>query len=274
MKWTHRIEWAPLWCFQKILRHISVDHASDAGAWCGRFFYRIGIRKKVTITNLVAAGMASDAVAGKRLGREVYENLGRTFFELLVLRNLDEKIFRVEIPSGFEETVKNGAILISAHLGNWELMGKALVQREIRLAVVVRRQSNLLIDRLINEERKSCGMEIVFDDEPLKIRRLIGEHYCIGLLSDQDFGNNTVPVEFFGRKCFAPAGPEFLMLKYQLPVFMCLARRIEKYNHVFKIEPLEVTQNFTRLYTAKIEQAIRKNPGQWFWAHKRWKERP
>ncbi|MBX7151502.1 lysophospholipid acyltransferase family protein [bacterium] len=277
MKWAHRIEWVLLRCFQKTLKHTSADRASNAGAWCGRLFYKLGIRKKVTIANLLAAGIVTEEVAAKRLGRKVYQNLGRTFFELLILREIDvsdETFFCLEIPDGFEEAIKNGAIFISAHIGNWELLGKKLVQRGIRLAVVVRKQTNPFIDRLVNHEREACGMKVVFDDEPLKIRQLIDEHYCIGLLSDQDFGSNTVQVEFFGRKCFAPSGPEFLTAKYRLPVFMCLAQRVDKNRHIFKVEQLQMVQNFTQTYTSKIEAAVREMPEQWLWAHKRWKERP
>ncbi len=256
---------------QKILSRFPYPKISDAGACVGALFYAAGIRRAVAADNLLHSGMKFH---DKKILYLSYQNLGRTFFELLLLSRIrlsEPGDYRLELPPDFFKDISGGAIFISAHLGNWELMGKVLVERKIKLAVIVRRQRNRMVDRLINEQRERAGMKVIYDDDPAALVQCVREKYCLALLADQDFGNNAVPVTFFGRDCFAAAGPEFLAKKFNLPGYICLASRERKYGHRFWIERLEPGKAFTQAYTAAIESAIRLYPEQWFWQHRRWK---
>jgi KDO2-lipid IV(A) lauroyltransferase len=254
---------------QTILSRFSYRRISDAGAWAGNLFDAAGIRRKVALDNL--AGLVSDPEEVLRLS---YQNLGRTFFELLCLDriHLDAgSYYHLDLPADFFEAIAGGAIFISAHTGNWELMGKILIEKKVPLAVVVRKQKNIHVDRLINAQRERAGMKVIYDDDPVALRRCLDEKYCIALLADQDFGQNSIPVTFFGRPCLAAAGPEFFTKKFNRPAFLCLAMRKDKYFHRFSIVRFESEASFTQDYTTAIESAVRRDPGQWFWHHRRWK---
>ncbi|MBL7994054.1 lysophospholipid acyltransferase family protein [bacterium] len=272
-------EYAVVRTLQFVLRFQSYRRISDAGALAGVFFEHIGIRKRVAIENIRRSNLIIHFVQVSQLVSSSYEHLGRTFFELLALDRIDLKQVRdyeLILPGRFYDRIAGGAIFISAHIGNWELMGKVLVEKGVPMAVVVKHQQNAGIDRLINRQREKAGMVVVYDDEIMKLRRLIEGKYCIALLSDQDFGDNTVPVNFLGRPCFATAGPVYLANKFQVPVFVCFAIRRSNYFHRFEVNSFELDMSLSmekqvQSYTTEIEKIVKTYPDQWLWHHKRWK---
>lgn len=264
---------------QFVLRTLTYRRISDAGAFAGTVFEKLGIRKQTAFQNILQSNLKCTRAEASEIVSQSYKNLGRTFFELLALDHIqlnEGRDFELILPENFSEQIKGGAIFVSAHTGNWELMGKVLAEKKIPLAVVAKRQYNEKVDQLIYDQRQASGMKVVYDDETIKLLRLIEKKFCIALLSDQDFGDNTVPVSFLGRPCFAPEGPVFLSGKFNIPIFMCFAVRQEWYFHRFEIRRLDVeraTGNDMKVqtYTSEIEKIIKAHPEQWFWHHRRWK---
>lgn len=252
---------------------------SDAGALAGLFFEYIGIRKKVAVENILRSNLNITLVKAPQLVSDNYKHLGRTFFELLALDRIDlkqDRDYELILPDRFYDCISSGAIFVSAHIGNWELMGKILFEKRIPMAVVVKHQQNEKIDGLINRQREKAGMVVVYENEIMKLRRLIEDKYCIALLSDQDFGDNTVPVNFLGHSCFATEGPVYLANKFQVPVFVCFAIRQNTYFHRFEIKSFELNTSLSmdeqvQSYTTEIEKIVTAYPDQWLWHHRRWK---
>lgn len=264
---------------QCTLRLLSYSSISDAGAAAGSIFEKMGIRKRIATENLVKSNLNKSFIETREIVSQSYRYFGRTFFELLALDRIrleEGRDYELILPERFIEQIARGAIFISAHIGNWELMGKVLVEKEILLAVVVKRQNNAYIDKLIQRQRENAGLEVVYEDEIVKLRRLIEKRYCIALLSDQDFGDNAIPVQFLGRSCFAPEGPVFFAKKFQIPIFLCFAIRMDDYVHRFEIKPFEsdmslANEILVQSYTNEIEKTVSSHPAQWLWHHRRWK---
>jgi KDO2-lipid IV(A) lauroyltransferase len=262
-----------------VLRLLPYRKISDTGALAGMIFELFGIRKKTAIQNILQSDLNQSSIKAKEIISESYRNFGRTFFELLDLdriRLAEGKDFELVLPEKFYDDINKGAIFVSAHIGNWELMGKVLASKGIPLAVVVKRQYNDRVDRLISRLRKKVGMVVVYDDEPLKLLRLIEDRHCIALLADQDFGDNPVPVHFMGRECYAQEGPVYFARRFNLPVFFCFALRRNKYFHHFEIQRMKMdfsknNETLVQHYTDAIEKIIRIDPSQWLWHHRRWK---
>lgn len=266
-------------CIQWVFKLLSYRRVSDIGSVFGYIFEKIGFRRKVAIENILLSSLYTDPAVSSEWVSKSYRNLGRTFCELLTLKDIQLKKsldYELILPEGFYEHIQGGAVFISAHTGNWELMGKILTDHKIPLAVVVKRQGNVRIDHLINRQREKSGMRVVYAYETVRLLSLLKEKYCIALLSDQDFGDNKVPVHFLGRPCFAPEGPVFFAKKFQMPLFICFALRLEKYYHRFEIRAFEYDGSLpdtilVQSYTSEIEKIISAHPDQWLWHHRRWK---
>jgi len=106
----------------------------------------------------------------------------------------------------------------------------------------------------------------------------------VGILVDQSPTNSGVPAQFFGQPCWATIGPVIFALRNHAPVHAAtMARGADgRYTIEFTSEiPMantgnlrdDLVENVQRCQDA-VEAAIRKNPGQWLWLHRRWKARP
>jgi len=249
------------------------------GARIGDLFYFFRVRRAVAIDNLIRAGIGKNQAEALSLLLRCYRHFGRGMMEFLAMNSTDwreGKDYRLSLPDHFIERSKNGAVLISAHLGNWELMGKILVQKNIPLAVVVQRQANPCTDRWFRRIRENAGMTVVDSADVWPMIRLIRTGYVLALLSDQDLGGRSEIVSFFGRSCRTPSGGAELALRLKIPLWIAYAIRQHDCSHSFVIEPLPICSGDTvrsvvQRFTARLEEIIRQNPEQWFWMHRRWK---
>jgi KDO2-lipid IV(A) lauroyltransferase len=176
-------------------------------------------------------------------------------------------------------------ILITAHLGNWELMAAWYAVMGYKMDVVVRDLDNALASRLMNWVRTRHGHAMVLKKRSMRrLLKTLAKGGIAGILLDQNVARvEGVFVDFFGVPACTNKGPAMLAAvsgAAVIPTFICR----ENGRHIIKIGPeiglsrggdkkTDALEN-TRRFTAAIEEAIRRNPGQWFWVHRRWKTRP
>jgi len=178
--------------------------------------------------------------------------------------------------------VGHGAILISPHLGTWELGGLGLADLGYRVNVLTYREP----DELVNEQRKQVrearGIGVIYvdrdDSSPLAIIEAVNalrRNEIVCLIGDRDGSSNTVVVPFFGHPTPLPAGAAHLALATGapvIPVFVVLendgryATLMEeaiffsaRHGHNREV----VQQGMTRL-AAVFERYIRQYPDQWY----------
>jgi KDO2-lipid IV(A) lauroyltransferase len=177
-----------------------------------------------------------------------------------------------------------GAVLATAHSGNWELMGGVLAICGFPLVAVVQKQTNGEMDRFINEYREATGMHVTYKTGVREMIKLLGEGRIIGLLMDQNADKDGVFVDFLGRKACTPIGAAALARMKAAPVVPAFIASGEGGKHTVTLHPpvwvnktadkdrdILVT---TQQLTAIIENHVRRHPSEWFWLHNRWKNRP
>lgn len=262
------------------------------GGLLGRLACYLLVRhKKKTIENLRLAfkgEMDEDEIGTTAIA--CFENLGRSLFELLCIRwrglkNIQKSI-TVEGEGYLKEALKlgKGLILITAHIGNWELLGMHLAQMGYKLSVIAAPSKNIQLGEMTNAYRSRFNIETIIRGEHSSARKIIRslrENRVLGILLDQDIKSDGIYVDFFGKKAYTPSGITSLALRFDIPVLMIFMVREERYRHrvvVIKPEGLrrgediksDVIHN-TAMFTAIIESFIRKYPGQWVWMHDRWR---
>ena len=108
---------------------------------------------------------------------------------------------------------------------------------------------------------------------------------AVGFTADQDAGKKGMFVDFFGRSASTYKSIGILAMRYDVPVIIGYGRRLG-YDFRFRIDCQDVIypedwksqddplRYITQRYTAAIELAVRGEPGQYLWLHRRWKTRP
>jgi KDO2-lipid IV(A) lauroyltransferase len=182
-------------------------------------------------------------------------------------------------------TEKKGILFVTGHLGNWELAGSYVASRGIPLDAVVRRQTNPMFDRWLNETRARIGMTVVPDSEAVRrIPRSLRQGRAIALVADQGVkGLASTFVPFFGRPAKTPRGPAVFALRFDAPVLFATALRQPSGKYRFFIEPVPVVRTgdterdvdeTVAAYTRVIEAFVRRYPEQYLWQHRRWRRQP
>lgn len=174
-----------------------------------------------------------------------------------------------------------GAVLLTAHFGNWEYLGAALSLAGYPLRSMVRNQGKRL-DEAVNGLRALSG-NVLFDRNRSgrKILRALQENAIVGVLADQHSDNAGVRVDFLGRPCMATSAPVAFALKSGAPLIPAFDLRLSFERHEVIVLPpigLERTGDRerdlavgTRRAQKVIETMVRRHPEQWFWFHRRWR---
>jgi Kdo2-lipid IVA lauroyltransferase/acyltransferase len=291
---NHRIQYGALRGVLTVLRGLGLRGASAVGASIGTLGYRpLRIRRDVVERQVRAALPELSPREVDRIARASYANLGRTTTETALLPSYDaERIISLfEFVEGWsivEERLarEKGLIMVTGHLGNWELGGAYVAARGLSMEAVARYMENPLFDRYLTRTRERVGMTIVHDDEAVRrVPRALRAGHAVAFLIDQGaVGLASTWVPFFGRLAKTPRGPAVFALRLGAPVVFGAALRQPSGKFRLTFEPIDTTSSgdldadvdrIVAEYTAVLEKWVRRAPEQYFWHHRRWKhQRP
>jgi len=230
-------------------------------------------------------------------GRACLVHLAWLAAETVTAHRLDGRLEDyVTFVPGAEELLRevmaegHGLVMVSGHIGHWELLARRLARAGIPCATIARTGPDPTVDALLNGFRGEARIEVLLRDSPATARSLIRclrQGKLLGLLIDQDTSVQGVFVPFFGRPAFTPRAAGDLALRFKAPVAVVWSRRrgprpgdghelsIERVPYDAGAPDREVASvAITAACTAILERAIRERPAEWVWMHERWKTRP
>lgn len=225
----------------------------------------------------------------KKIAFGSYKNFTITLVEILYLPWMAEtQIKQVVHFNNLDlikkrEQEKNGVILLSGHFGNWEYCAISVgTQLNQKLSVIVKPQRNPYVNNWMNKVRTRWTNEVVPLGASIRnVYSVLLSKGIVAMVADQRGPEDSIKLEFFGRKTSVYTGPAILSLKMNAPIIYGITVRQSDFSYVSEI--VEVSrENLPDNFDDKVkvlsermlkylEDIIRKNPDQWFWMHKRWK---
>lgn len=266
------------------------------GGQLGRLsFYLLSREKRIATTN-IAFALGNEKTSGEleKVVQSSFENLGKGVIEILKMSRLRRGELDALVYLEGEEHLKRaygegrGVILITGHIGNWEMMAAILARRGYPLHVIAAPLYDPRIDDWISRSRNAFNIQTISRGAPSSSKKIISvlrKKEVLGLLIDQDTKVDGVFVEFFNRKAYTPSGAASLALRSDAAVLPCFIVRLPGNKHRITIqEPIRLIFSGdhgkdlvlnTALFTRAIEDCVRRYPEQWVWMHRRWKtEKP
>lgn len=173
-----------------------------------------------------------------------------------------------------------GAILITAHIGNWERMAHYLSLKGIPLSVIARDANDEMSNRIVNRTRRSQGFEVYSRTTAARrVLRDLQHNRCVGILPDQNAQEAFVP--FFGRPAGTVLGPAIFHLHTSAPILTTFCTEQPDGSYHVLVSRLDLPDRtgdreadavaiMVRINEA-IEEVVREYPEQWLWLHDRWR---
>jgi Kdo2-lipid IVA lauroyltransferase/acyltransferase len=272
---------------------MSWDRAVAAGARIAALgYWPLGIRRRVVETQIAGAFPDWDHTRVLQVARAAYENLGRTSVEAALLPGLSrERVIALFDPQGDWDVLAaahaagKGVIVVTGHIGNWELAGSYIAARGIPIEGVTRRMTNSMFDRYLTATREKAGLAVIADSDAVRrIPRALRAGHVVAMVADQGTkGMASTFVPFFGRLAKTPRGPGVFALRSGVPVVAGTAVRLPNGKYRAVVEPVDVVTTGDRerdvdavvaRYTEVLERWVRAYPEQYLWHHRRWRRSP
>ena len=277
-------------CLAQALR---VETGVAIARWLAWLFCEVlRIRRGVVDDNLRHAFPSLSPERRRRLARRMWEHLFLLVLEVAHMpRKVHETNWRRFIKLGGKDTLvrmllsDRPTIIVTAHFGNFEVAGVALGILGFPTYTVARKLDNPYLDRFVNRFRGTTGQYIIpkkggFD----QIVDVLARGGTMTFLADQYAGDKGCWVEFFGRPASAHKAIGLLALSNDAPMVVGHCRRLERPLR-FELavdavtdpresgEEMGSVRDLTQWYTARLEEMVRRTPDQYWWLHRRWKER-
>jgi len=251
-------------------------------------FRLAGPLRRIALANLdTAFGDSVDAARKRDVARGAFRMYARFFLDLFWFSFRGEarvrQCFRFD-PSFDAHWRTKPAVVVTCHLGNWEMLGQVLAARGEPALSVAAPVRNPFVNWMLRSSRRAAARPIV--EKHRMVRRLVralraGDR--VALLLDQ----NTVPrvggtfTPFFGLPVPVSKAAAALAARTDAPIVFvyCVAEEGGVYR-AHALPPLTAAEagerygGVTEAVTRFIEDAVRAHPGEWGWMYKRWKYIP
>lgn len=224
------------------------------------------------------------------MAKDVFRNFAKYLVDFFRFSRIDEgyikKFVRVEGLQNLDAALSKGkgGILLSAHIGNWELGAAVVALLGYRLSAVVLTHQNEKINDFFTRQRLmgkvtpiEIGISLKACYSALKGKGLLA------LLGDRDFTKNGLSVDFFGKRALIPKGPAFFSCRIGSPIIPCFM--VRETDHKFRLvfeEPIlpaggpkeDCIRDLMKKYIAVIETYIKRYPTQWYIFKDLWSTSP
>ena len=214
-----------------------------------------------------------------KLTKQHWFMLGQTIGEMPHINRLI-KIGHLET-DGLDKLKTGPAILVGAHMGNWEFLLRVGDLAGRRAGYVFRPINNWILNKIQIHRNKDANADFYRKGRlaAIGMASKLKSGEIIGLTGDQLL-REGIMVPFFGIKTPTPQAAAVMALKWNVPIYMV---RIERFKGIkFKMtveDKLKIPTNLdkekaiyqiTKMISSRIEDWIKEQPEQWLWAHRRW----
>lgn len=287
-----------LWLLSRLSQATRVKLGRFAGAFV---FYVLRIRRRLGDRQIAMCFPDMPPAERRRILKGAYQSLATTVAEGGLLKELaaggplktPPPMFTHEGFEHFEaaRSLGKGTLVVTAHLGNWELIGFVYALLGVKLHIVARDIKNPRVNKVWVELRESSGLKVIRAKRRQgglkQMLQALKGNESVAIVLDQNMpAGGGVFVDFFGKpastldlvavlakRTGAAVVPAFTFRRSDGSHHAVISPPLE-WEHVTSDDPHADVVHNTQRYTRIIEDAIRAHPDQWLWLHRRWKVQP
>lgn len=287
---TSRI-WFPMTKFAARAVPRRLMHAGGRGLARIYYPFRPKYLRAARANLAVISGASPDSPEVRRLASDMVASHFSAWVDFLrfATRSAEDSALLIESVTGFSHIVEGrlagkGVLLLTAHLGNWEIGGLMLAQVRQPIHVVLVPDIFPGVERERRRLHARSGVTEIRVDKSiaptLAVLRALARNGIVAMQGDRDFDNTGIALPFFGREAFFPRGPLRVAMASGaavLPAFIVRAPD-GRYRAVVE-EPLRIEtsgdrdaalRENLRRYIAILERYVSEYPDQWYCFYPFW----
>lgn len=279
---------AAFWAFRKAQAWLAKKpplEREKAGEKLGRMLFRASKKhRERAYRNFKLVFPEKTEAEMQTLAQRVFEHYGRTTADFLTSGTRDKEtvasMVTVEGAEHLQQALDQGRglLFITAHFGNWELMGQWMAYNGFPMHVIARDVRNSKLNQAVNDIRLKPGTKVLSRGNAARsILGVLKNNGVVGILPDQN--ENEIFIPLFGHIAGTVLGPGVIQARTQA-VLLCAYCAYEgpgRYRIIFE-PPLEPEPGYEtrgegmmRAIHGSLERMIMRYPEQWLWFHDRWK---
>lgn len=274
---------------EHLIRRLPFPVQRSIGGALGRLVWLLSPRRRLAIEN-ARLGLGLQTAEARRIARASHLHLGRALVEILTVRSFLEPgreglLELVDLHHLQDALAKGrGALIVTAHLGNWELAAIRQAQAGIPLKALGRVPTSPHFTKRLKAIRRATGNDWLPPHRTLlHAAKELRRGGCVAMAIDQFTRSEPkLQVDFLGRPTTVSAAVYELSARLRTPVVPCVSypRAKDGYQVVYHPaeEPLESgsrdeqVRELALRCLALVENWIREAPDTWFWFHNMWKD--
>lgn len=252
-------------------------------------YRQLKIYRRIVDPNLQIAFPGWSEMAREQLAYDNYRWFARLTLDILRMPSWlgrTAELCELRHPELLQEALEEGrgVLLAGGHFGNWELICPRLAEAGFPVSVYVGGQTNPRSDANQNALRASFGVETIGRgrNAALQIGRALKQNRVLAFLVDQNDSKSDLFVNFFGKPASMSKGlGSFHRLQQSPVIFMTCTYQgsrcvleFQRLNCPHSQDKESDLQQTSQIFTTAMEAAIRRDPEQYFWMHRRWRKRP
>lgn len=259
--------------------------ALSIGRGLGFLIYTIKpIRKQIAQKNLTLCFPHLNNDQREKIIKNCYKHFGMVLVDFFRLRSLNkkniDKILTIDKDTRKLLESQNGAIIMSGHIGNWEMCTPGFGFNDFPLGIVTQTQKNKSGDRFFNWIRYNKEVSLIPKKESKDVmKKILEDNKFLGLAIDQNAGDRGVKVPFFNSTTSMPVGAGYFHIKTKKPILIGFSILDDKLK--YKLTIIEIDKNIinnkdndliynvNQYFSKVLEEEIKKNPEQYFWFHRK-----
>ncbi len=280
-KW---LEFVPIWTVVQLIRLLPLFAARRVADMLAWGLYRMpGLRQGLVRENLERAFPDWEPKKRRRIAKDCYRFFVRAGVEWLKFESVFEREdIHLEELEKLDSYAEEGALLVTGHLGYWELLGGLIAERYGGIYVYADVQSNPYSQSLIDDIRARMNVTTGAGMEGIRgLNRQLEAGGFAGFVADQRPRGKPAVVDFFAHPVKATRIPAVVARRTGAAVVPAFALRSSEGQIKIKIEePLAASRDglaageenkLLAQYNRILEEYISRYPEQYFWLHNRWK---
>jgi KDO2-lipid IV(A) lauroyltransferase len=226
----------------------------------------------------------------RRIRIRMFRNFAKYLVDFFRFQLIDSEYIknnvRIKNLHYFKEAAAKGkgTIILTAHLGNWELGGIVIALSGFPFWAVALPHKEKKVNDFFNFQRESKGVKVIPLGNAVRLcLKLLKENKPIALVGDRDFTAKGIVLNFFGKPAFLPEGPAAFALQTGATIVPGFMLRNPDDTFTLTIEkPLEFTTTGDKKkdliaiisrYKIIFEDYIRQYPDQWYMFRRFWIEK-